>query len=406
MRKLLLSIAVAICLVLSVTSYASDISGKEYTDVPGTPTQDALVEVVVAGGLTDVIIPEAPDHRSMTVLSDIYDFVSNQNNPPATYFTEDVQTALDMVLPSGVNKESLHMSEYVLMSVSEFELPDVLVSEKFSVDYEPGQLVVVMIGQYPESGDLVEGVPLNEQIIWTPLSAVVSETGVIEYTMPENLLSSIKGGQALFSVMTDRYNTRTIVERHQLETTEHIELPSIAAIDLTKVLDYTTTSTELELEQFEIIIVEENELVKNEMQTMRDFVVTQEQPVFYYFNQEAQDEAKLHLPVYVDPATLIAYEMISLKSINYNDTYGDVEAVFSFPTRFPDGSIVITFLGLPEVGVDLNNDGYDDMKWYPMRTSISNDQIHITFRQLSLKYMGETDALLIVIGEPQQPDPD
>ena len=92
------------------TQSLADPSDIRYTDVPGMPTQDyvLLFEDVRNEETYDVAVQE-PDQLTKNALFDIYDFVQSEQRKPVRYFEEDVQKAVQELLPTGVSVDILHM---------------------------------------------------------------------------------------------------------------------------------------------------------------------------------------------------------------------------------------------------------------------------------------------------------
>lgn len=142
----------------------------------------------------DVAVQE-PDQLTKNALFDIYDFVQSEQRKPVRYFEEDVQKAVQELLPTGVSVDILHMTEFMQIIPDETkkrneedENYDAEVKVIIDADYRPGQLVLVMIGDRQECKE-DDDIDLIE---WTPFKASVTDVGKIEFVIPAELVERSK----------------------------------------------------------------------------------------------------------------------------------------------------------------------------------------------------------------------
>ena len=177
-----------------------------YTDVPGMPTQDFVLSFEdVKNEKTYDVTVEEPDKLTSNALSDIYNFVQTEQRKPVRYFDEEVQKAVEELLPNGVSVDILHMTEFmqVLLEKTEDKNSDAKATVIIDADYVPNRLVIVMIGDRQACKDDQD----FDAIEWTPLKASVTEVGKIEFVLPAELLEKVEGDDIIFSVLTDRIGT-------------------------------------------------------------------------------------------------------------------------------------------------------------------------------------------------------
>ena len=177
-----------------------------YTDVPGMPTQDFVLSFEdVKNEKTYDVTVEEPDKLTSNALSDIYNFVQTEQRKPVRYFDEEVQKAVEELLPNGVSVDILHMTEFmqVLLEKTEDKNSDAKATVIIDADYVPNRLVIVMIGDRQACKDDQD----LDAIEWTPLKASVTEVGKIEFVLPAELLEKVEGDDIIFSVLTDRIGT-------------------------------------------------------------------------------------------------------------------------------------------------------------------------------------------------------
>lgn len=415
MRFLCKCLTVAMIALMLISAQAATIENSEYTNVPGTTTQDAVISYNAEILLNKQnVIPWnievlEPDELTVDTLTDIYDFVLDNDVMPARYFPEDVQQEIRDIL-GGADPEILHMTEF--MSV----LPDAVAIEdghahakvEFDVEYLPGQLVVVMFGDIDEVD--LEMLTQEEirQIEWTPLPAEVTETGLIEFDIPHTLLMDIQGQQTMFNVLTDRIGNRGTGDSGVEEETHKKSIPSKDAEDMTVISDvYYNADGEILPDDFRIFITEKTPLMQEEIQRIRRFMLQDEKdptddlPISRWFSEATLSEISLLIEEDFDLETLLAYEIKAVADENYIDTYGDVRADFQFATPYWNGQTIVSVLGVPSEN-PVNPDG-SLMDWTVLRTVVENDLAKITFKQLLLPVMEEESLLLIVLSEPFDP---
>lgn len=382
------------------TQSLADPSDIRYTDVPGMPTQDyvLLFEDVRNEETYDVAVQE-PDQLTKNALFDIYDFVQSEQRKPVRYFEEDVQKAVQELLPTGVSADILHMTEFMQIIPDETkkrneedENYDAEVKVIIDADYRPGQLVLVMVGDRQECKE-DDDIDLIE---WTPFKASVTDVGKIEFVIPAELVEKIEGKDILFNVLTDRVGTRGSVIRYE-NGEIIITYPSKTASDtITIQRPIDENGTQLP-DEFEVRHVEDTEAIRKEIEKMRLQREAKKSFISFY-PLTAQHEAQLLLPDGFDMDSLVAYEMLNVDCVNYSHTYGDVLLRISFATPFKDGQDITVMLGLEREN-RVNPDDHE-LDWVALRAEVKEDYVDITFPQVGLEVMEEHPALLVVLSEP------
>ena len=366
-----------------------------YTDVPGMPTQDFVLSFEdVKNEKTYDVTVEEPDKLTSNALSDIYNFVQTEQCKPVRYFDEEVQKAVEELLPNGVSVDILHMTEFmqVLLEKTEDKNSDAKATVIIDADYVPNRLVIVMIGDRQACKDDQD----LDAIEWTPLKASVTEVGKIEFVLPAELLEKVEGDDIIFSVLTDRIGTHGGVIRYK-DGEIIITYPSKTAEDTVAVQDPVGESGTKLPEDFKVSHVVETEAINKEVAEMRSQRAEKKTFISFY-PLTAQREAQLLLPDGFDMDSLVTYEILSVDCVNYKHTYGDVLVRFSFATPFKDGQTIVAMLGLEREN-RTNTDGYE-LDWVALRAEVKDGYVDITFPQVSLEVMEEHPALLAVLSEP------
>ena len=361
-----------------------------FTDVPGMPTQDFVLAFQEVRGDEELDVKvQNPDQLTMDALFAIYDFVQENDVKPVRYFTPEVQQAVQDLLPDGVSVDVLHMTEFVqVLPETKEETLSAEVKVIIDADYRPGQLVIVMIGDR-------DGCEKPEDISWTPLKAAVTETGTIEFVVPEELVERLQGKNTLVNVLTDRVGSRGGVLR--VEDGEVVIIyPSKTAddlnvIDIPEGLDGTVLPEEFEVRQVNV-----TDTIQAEIDSFR-LHRGEGKSFISFFPEDVKDAAALLMQQGQDLDSLIAYEMMNVDCVNYDYTYGDVLARIKFATPFKDGQNLVVVLGVDNGNA--SDEGHQ-LQWTALRTEVVDGYVNITFAQSALLAMEKAPALLMVLSEP------
>ena len=161
MMKRFCAILLALSLLLAGTAFAA-----EATDAPGTPTHDVVLSLT-AKWLDeeetpyDLQVMEA-DQLAMDTVTEIYSFVHEEHNRPVRYFPEETQRQIEEMLAGIVNPDALYMTEFMRLHAAQAEPEANLLAEMLlDVDYQIGQLVLVVLGDTDDP----------ENLLWTPVEA-------------------------------------------------------------------------------------------------------------------------------------------------------------------------------------------------------------------------------------------
>lgn len=389
MKKIMCLLFAVLMLSTGVSAYAeSELEQVRYTQVPGMPTQDFVLNFEEIRNKAELAVEvQEPDQITKDALFEIYDFVEQTQKMPVRYFDEEVQKAVQAILPDGVSVDILHMTEFVQVIPQTFEVKaDGEAKVVIDADYQPGQLVVVMIGDRTNPDD----------IQWTPLKAAVTELGTIEFVVPAELVQKVQGQDTIFALLTDRLGTRGGVVKHEKDQTV-ITYPSKTASDIV-VIERPTEIDGSELpEDFEVRETEETAIIAAENASIRSFVKDENKPVIRFYPADAQNEAMLLLPKDIDMEKLVAYEVMDVDCVNYKHTFGDVLVRIKFATPYQDGQKLVVMLGLER---EQTADSTNQLDWIALRSEVKDGYVNIAFAQAALEIMEEHPALMMVLSEP------
>ena len=387
MKKRILGICLALML-LTVSASAAVL-----TDAPGTPTQDRAVALDARWedeARTAYDLRELPaDHLTVNQAMDVYDFVYEQGNRPVRWYPEDTQKAIEAII--SVDPDTLHMTEFMRLHAAEIVPPaDLEATMTLTIDYQPGQLTVVVLGDTSDPANLV----------WTPVESRVIANGQVEFNVPQALMAQLQGEDLLFSLLTVREGARGTVE---VETTEVPEnLPSKQAGDTTRVVKTVTRNGQALPDDFKIAIVPETELIRREITMLEQFVTEQEQPALNWLPEEDQNRVRYLLGV--DGEALIVSDYVPLITEDFRPTDGDAVGTLSFATPYSESQTIVTALGIPDKNADNADEiqnGKTQMKWSVQPAIVrEGGVVDVVFDQLALIDMGTETGLLLMLSEP------
>ncbi len=387
MKKRILGIGLALML-LTVSASAAVL-----TDAPGTPTQDRAVALDARWedeARTAYDLRELPaDHLTVNQAVDVYDFVYEQGNRPVRWYPEDTQKAIEAII--SVDPDTLHMTEFMRLHAAEIDPPaDLAATMTLTIDYQPGQLTVVVLGDTSDPANLV----------WTPVESRVIANGQVAFNVPQALMAQLQGEDLLFSLLTVRQGARGTVE---VETTEVPEnLPSKQAGDTTRVIKTVTRDGQALPDDFKIAIVPETELIRREITMLGQFVTEQEQPALNWLPEEDQNRVRYLLGV--DGEALIVSDYVPLITEDFRPTDGDAVGTLSFATPYSKGQTIVTALGIPDKNADNAGEiqnGKTQMKWSVQPAIVrEGGVVDVVFDQLALIDMGTEAGLLLMLSEP------
>lgn len=385
MKKVFICLMAAVCLLFG-SAYAQQISmlGSEYTDVPSVPTQDAVVTFRADQDCEVTVL--LPDEKEIALLEDVYAFVWKEGNRPARYYDEETQKKIAEI--SGVDIDVLHMTEFMALELAGHPQKPVRMNVLLDVDYQPGQLIVVVMG-IDGDGDGVYR--------WFPYRGEVPETGRILYDVPEEEFKEMTGPQVIFHVLTVREGPRGgILSRETIER-EQIATPSKDAGDLVKIRRWYSTNGETIDDDFSIFLVDRTEAMEREIDRIAAHIREGGAPITW-FPEEMQRQTQLLHPVDLNVTDMVIYDIAAVMAENYKDTYGDVATENLFAAAYSPDSRMAAMLGFPIEGA--TEAPYFD--WYCLRAEALETDAHveIVFKQLVIPTMEEQPAMLVIFSEP------
>lgn len=381
--KRILGIALALALLLTGGALA-----VELTDVPGTPTQDVVTSLTAfwrdeAKTAYDLqVLPS--DQLTMDQVTDAYTFVYEENHRPVRWYPEETQRAIEAMIGS-TDPDELYMTEFMRLHAAQIEPPtDLDAVMDLKVDYRPGQLTVVVLGD----------VTNPQEIVWTPVESHVTAVGRLEFVIPQALMNELQGEDVLFTLLTVRTGDGGTTVPAATEKPEIV--PSKQAGDNTRIVRTTDKDGNVLADPFELVIVPETDLIKQELARLNEHLKTKNLPALEWLPEESQSEIRFLLGDQADRLLILDY--VPLITRSYRHTDGDAIAVFSFATPYKEDQAVVTALGLPKA--DALADGETMMDWAVQRAIVRADgTVDVVFDQLALIGMDTETGLLLVYGE-------
>ena len=377
-------------MALALTMLTASASAAVFTDAPGTPTQDRAVSLTAVWQdeqQTTYDLKDMPaDQLTMNTATDVYDFVYEQGNRPVRWYPEDTQKAIEAMV--SVNPDVLYMTEFMRLHAAEAEATSELdATMTLKIDYQPGQLTVVVLGDTSDP----------ENIVWTPVESQVTETGVVTFQIPAELMSQLQGEDLLFSLLTVRQGSRgttTVV------TTEVPDvLPSKQAEDTTRIVETVSADGAAKPHDFELEIVPETSLIQRELTLLGQYVTEQQQPALNWLPEEDQNRVRYLLGT--DGNDLIVSDYVPLISKDFRPTDGDAVGSLSFATPYQEGQTIVTALGLPKEDGSTSNGDESQMDWIVQPATVrANGVVDVVFDQLALIDMDTETGLLLMLSVP------
>ncbi len=380
-RKIICGLALLIACTLCVGGAAQEIAST-YANVPSVMTEDSVVSIDAGEPREIATLP--PDEPSMALLQQAFDFIWKGKNPPVRFYDEETQRAIQALIPQ-TDIDILHMTEFMALEMRGAAHEPVDVEMLLDVDYQPGQLVVAVLGVQVADGTYE----------WLPYLCDVAEVGLITFRMPAEDYESMKDQRVIFTVLTDRLGQRGGV-LHTEEIKERVVFPSKEAKDITIIRRWYSRGGEPIEDPFAIKIVDSTDEMRQETERIRAYLATENSTLMGWFPSEIQEEVRLLLPAGADMSTLTAYDILAVQAENYKDTYGDVAAMLEFATTYSDNHGVVVLAGFPIAGAT----EAPFMEWHCLRAEPVEDDVESHFKQLILPRMEEEPAMLIVISEP------
>lgn len=374
-------------LVLILMLVAGSASAAIYTDVSGTPTQDVAVQLQAAWrdeAATAYDLTVLPvDQLTMDEVTDVYTFVYEEENRPVRWYPEETQRAIEAMIE--VNPDSLYLTEFMRLHAAQAQPETALDAVmQLEIDYYPGQLTVVVLGDTSDP----------ENIVWTPVESRVTETGRLEFEIPQALMEALQGEDVLFTLLVTRPGDSQVIIVPETTTIPSV-LPSKTAEDETHTKKTTRKDGRVCPDDFELLIVPETDVITQELARIRERLAAQ-MTILSWLPDDKKEEIRCLLGDAAD--SLIVAEYVPLQTRDYRETSGDAVGTFAFATPFKAGETVITALGMPLE--EATEDG-TQMRWLVQRAVVrEGGDVDVVFDQLGLTQMDAETALLLVLSEP------
>lgn len=374
-------------LVLILMLVAGSASAAIYTDVSGTPTQDVAVQLQAAWrdeAATAYDLTVLPvDQLTMDEVTDVYTFVYEEENRPVRWYPEETQRAIEAMIE--VDPDSLYLTEFMRLHAAQAQPETTLDAVmQLEIDYYPGQLTVVVLGDTSDP----------ENIVWTPVESRVTETGRLEFEIPQALMEALQGEDVLFTLLVTRPGDSQVIIVPETTTIPSV-LPSKTAEDETHTKKTTRKDGRVCPDDFELLIVPETDVITQELARIRERLAAQ-MTILSWLPDDKKEEIRCLLGDAAD--SLIVAEYVPLQTRDYRETSGDAVGTFAFATPFKAGETVITALGMPLE--EATEDG-TQMRWLVQRAVVrEGGDVDVVFDQLGLTQMDAETALLLVLSEP------
>lgn len=380
----ILTAALALMLLLGSVSLA-EVVAESYTDTPANPTQDNVTEIramkILAGRdpAAYSILTMEPTRATIWLLGELFDFVNINQVPPVRWFPEETQQAIRKIL-DGADPDMLYIPEIFSMLPQRSMQPgSVSVDMRMNIDYAPGALIVVVLGQETETG-----------VEWFALKGDVLADDTIHYEIPADAAARLAGRETLTVVFTVKpgegwQETETVLRP------EPTYVPSKSGSNMTYVEDKVTISGTGDPSDCRIVVVPRTDAARQELAGFTAWMTESGKAPLNYFDDLIRGEIQLLLEN-TDLSTLLPYEAECVMVENYREPFGDVMARFIFPSDFQAEKKLVTLLGMPR------DDG--SFAWTVLYTEMNDPYTEITFSSTVLPAMMAQPGLMLVFSEP------
>ncbi len=396
MEKRILSTGLA--LVLALLTCSTSVLAAVLTDAPGTPTQDRAVSLEARWEDKEKTAYELEalpaDQLSMDTVTDIYEFVFEEENRPVRWYPEETQKAIRRML--SIDPDVLYMSEFMRLHAPKIKPPATLdVVLTLTIDYQPGQLTVVVLGDVSDP----------ENIVWTPVKSRVTAVGRIEFTIPKELMKELQNEDVLLSLLTVREGAGGKAAAEVTENTG--EVPSKRAADTTRVVTSVSQKGEQLEDYFVLKIAPTTRLIRREIAHLQQFVKEKEEPALKWLPEEDQNRVRylLEKDGETDADELIVSDYTAMITEDFRPTDGDALGTLRFATPYKEGQVIITALGIPKEDADADNADETQMDWSVQPAKVRRvgkvNVVDVVFDQLALIDMDEETGLLLVLSVPE-----
>lgn len=376
--------------MLMTTGIAESLVNDEYTDVPTAMTQDSVAELFAN---EDCLMETLqPDEESIVLLDDVYRFVWEEKNRPARYYDEVTQQKISE-LAGGIDIDVLHMTEAMRLQLTGSPENMVTATMRLNVEYSVGQLVIVVLG-------IPQG---NGEYVWYPYRGRVETLGEIKWDIPVEDWTALCVQPISFHVLTDRIGPRG-GRIWGFEIIQEQTPPSFSkdSGDVIKMRYWYSEWGEMIEDNFRVWLVDLNDEMQAEVSRIGQHL-SAGGSILDWFPAERKAEALLMLPEGVDPAALVAYDIVALRDENYKETYGDVNVEIIFGTTYDHEKAMVILAGFPIEGAT----EAPWVEWYVLRAEVvepaageaDEHSVEIGLKQLNLPRMDEEPMMLIVISE-------
>lgn len=189
MNKRILSMMLVLMIALATFSFAC-------AEAVPSVTVETVVTVAGATSSSGVVLPEtfkveiAPQSEAAAkVIAEITEVVKAA--PVATYFGEEVMTAVAEKLPATVETAALKLNELTTVTVAEYDASyeDVVVTLALTAEYADDDTIVVLVGI------VVDGV-----LTWVPMDATIVD-GQVNVTFTQEVLTAAGSNEMLFALL-------------------------------------------------------------------------------------------------------------------------------------------------------------------------------------------------------------
>lgn len=335
-------------------------------EVIGNGTSADEPAVIILGSVQDDALQQS-----------INDFLSQDGNYPVRYY--DVMTQQEIQhLAEGTDIDTLIMTETMQLQLVGTSENSVRAKILLGADYQPGQLVIVVLG-VPQADSTYE---------WYPYRAEVQTQGQIEWDVPAADWQKLSEQPVSLHVLTGS----PVADDGKGEP-----VYSKGSRDVIVINDWYASSGETIGNDFRVWIDPLTQTMQDEVARMSESIAAKG-AILDCFPAECAEEAKQMLSDSARFDEMIAYDIVALRSEGYKESYGDVNVAITFSTSYSADKQMIVLAGFPIADAE----EAPSFEWYVLNAEALGEQrgVEITLKQQTLMRMEQEPMMLVVISEP------
>ncbi|MBQ3080665.1 MAG: hypothetical protein IJC48_11830 [Clostridia bacterium] len=393
--KKTLAIVVALVLALSAFAYAQVPAALTTKDVKFVGAVDTnAAEIAAEFALVfDVDAEEVALEREQ-----MEEFLKDETKTVIDYFPDEAQKDIGVKLmdekqEGNLSLNSLIVTDFATVEIANYQesFGDVFALVDFAAEYDFGARVVGVLGLYDGSVDPLTG---KYNVAWAAVKAEVTEEGIVELLLTEDDFAAVSAAKESALLIL------AVPGEGEKEPVAPPQTGSKTATDNTQIEDIASANGLIK-DDFKIIVAEDKEPIKREIEKMYAFVNEENKAPAEYLPAEvlalavdALDGCEISL--------MEINEFVTIESVNYKEEYGDIVVNIEFVTNFAVGQKACACLAVYTGETDEATGEYK-VEWVVLEAVAlenGNLSVYIPMEEV-LRIQDEFAVGMIVMNEPK-----